>query len=116
MAGNDITVYGDGSQTRTFCYKDDNIEACVNALRNNVFVNDVVNIGSDFEISILDLARLIIKITDSKSKILHLPPLKEGDMTRRKPDIAKFKTLLGRPMTMIEDGIRKTVESGQYFY
>ncbi len=112
----DITVYGDGSQTRTFCYRDDNIDACANTLYNNQYLNDTVNIGSDFEITILDLAKIIIKVTGSKSKIVHLPALPEGDMSRRKPDISKMKQLLGRPMTNLEDGIKKTLDSGQYNY
>lgn len=111
-----ITVYGDGSQTRTFCYRDDNVDACARTMYDGLHINDTVNIGSDFEISVLDLAKLIIKITNSKSEIIHLPALKEGDMTRRRPDIAKMKTLLGRPMTSLEEGIRKTIESGQYNY
>ncbi len=109
-----ISVYGDGSQTRTFCYRDDNVDACANTLYNNVHLNDTVNIGSDFEITVLDLAKLIIKSTNSKSEIVHLPPLAEGDMSRRKPDIEKMKTLLGRPMISLEEGIRKTIASGQY--
>ncbi|MCS6933974.1 MAG: NAD-dependent epimerase/dehydratase family protein [Chitinophagales bacterium] len=116
LENKEITIYGDGSQTRTFCYRDDNVEACVRCLYEDLHINDTVNIGSDHEISILDLAKLIIKITNSKSEIVHLPPLKEGDMTRRRPDITKMKKLLGRPMTTLEEGIRKTIESGQYNY
>jgi UDP-glucose 4-epimerase len=66
----------------------------------------VVNIGTDFEISILDLAKKIIRLTGSKSKIVHLPPLKEGDMTRRCPDVTNMKKLLGRKMISIDEGIR----------
>lgn len=112
----DITIYGDGLQTRTFCYRNDNVDACARTLYDNLHLNDTVNIGSDFEVTILELADLIIKVTNSKSKVIHLPALKEGDMTRRKPDIAKMKLLLGRPMTTIEEGIKKTIESGQYNY
>lgn len=111
-----ITVYGDGLQTRTFCYRNDNVDACARTLYDNLHLNDTVNIGSDFEITILDLAKLVIQITGSKSEIIHLPALKEGDMTRRKPDIAKMRSLLNREMTTIEEGIRKTIESGQYDY
>lgn len=110
----DITIYGDGSQTRTFCFKDDNVDACANAFYQNKIVNDTVNIGSDYETTILELAQMIIALTNSKSKIVNLPPLKEGDMTRRKPDITKMKELLGRPLITIEEGIRKTVDSGLY--
>lgn len=109
LAGKDITLYGDGLQTRTFCYIDDNIEATTNALYQNKFVNDVVNIGSDFEMTIKELAEMIIKETGSSSKIIHLPPLPEGDMTRRKPDIGKMKQLLSREMTPVTEGIRRIV-------
>lgn len=116
LSGNDITIYGDGSQTRTFCYRNDNVDACARTLYDDLHLNDTVNIGSDFEVTVLQLAQMIIDITGSKSKLVHLPPLKEGDMTRRKPDIGKMKNLLGRPMTTIEEGIKLTIESGQYNY
>lgn len=105
-----LTVYGDGSQTRTFCFVEDNADACLNAFYKNKFVNDVVNIGTDFEISMLNLAKKIIKISGSKSKIVHLPPLKEGDMTRRCPDVSNMKKLLGRKMVSIDDGIKILVK------
>jgi UDP-glucose 4-epimerase len=111
MKNQPITLYGDGLQTRTFCYIDDNIEATTNALNKDLFINDVVNVGSDIEITVLDLAKMIIKETGSSSKLIHLPPLEEGDMTRRKPDISKMKKLLDRNMTGIEEGIRKVVAS-----
>jgi len=110
LAGQPITLYGDGLQTRTFCYIDDNTEATTNALYQDKFVNDVVNIGSDFEMTILDLAKLIIKETGSSSQIIHLPPLPEGDMTRRKPDITKMRELLNRELTPVAGGIRKIID------
>lgn len=113
LNGNDITIYGDGSQTRTFCYIDDNIDATLNAYYKNQSVNDVANIGSDLEISILELARKIIEITGSSSKIVFLPALKEGDMTRRCPDISVMKSLLQREMTSIDDGIRQLIAKRQ---
>lgn len=113
LEGKDITIYGDGSQTRTFCYIDDNIDATLNAFYNNQAVNDVANIGSDFEISILELAHKIIDITGSSSKIVFLPALKEGDMTRRCPDISVMKRLLQREMTPIEQGIRNLMADRQ---
>lgn len=105
-----LTIYGDGLQTRTFCYIDDNTDTMVNCLENPLYVNDLLNIGSDIEITILDLAKLIIKITNSKSDILFLPPLKEGDMTRRLPDISKMKKALLRDTTNIEEGIKRVLE------
>jgi UDP-glucose 4-epimerase len=106
-----ITIYGDGLQTRTFCFIDDNIEACASCLFDNQFINDTLNIGSDIEITIKDLAELIIKVTKSASKIIFLPALEEGDMTRRKPDISKMKTLLKKDFTSLENGILKVLES-----
>ncbi len=107
----DITVYGDGSQTRTFCYIDDNVDACLSAFYNDRMVNDVVNIGTDNEITIKELAETIIRVTGSKSKIVHLPALKEGDMTRRCPDVSKMKELLNRPLTELEAGITTLMSS-----
>lgn len=113
MNNQDITIYGDGSQTRTFCYINDNIDACINAFYKNEIVNDVANIGNDYEITILDLARKIIEVTGSKSKIIFLPALKEGDMTRRCPDITVMRGLLNRRMTTLEEGILKLIQIKQ---
>lgn len=109
LADKDITLYGDGLQTRTFCYIDDNIEATTNSLYKNIFVNDVVNIGSDFEMTIKELAELIIQQTASQSRIIHLPPLPEGDMTRRKPDIGKMRQLLSRELMPVDEGVRRII-------
>ncbi len=92
LKGEDITLYGDGSQTRTFTYIDDNIETISNIFEKGSIKNDVINLGNDELTSIKELAELIIKLTGSKSKIVHLPPLKEGDMTRRQPDNSKMKS------------------------
>ena len=105
-----ISIYGDGSQTRTFCFIDDNIEACLNAFYNDYYVNDVMNIGSDNEISILEAAQTIMKLTNSKSEIIFLPPLKEGDMSRRRPDITKMRNLLQREPISLEKGILKILD------
>ncbi|MDQ3099750.1 MAG: NAD-dependent epimerase/dehydratase family protein [Bacteroidota bacterium] len=107
LAGQDITIYGDGQQTRTFCYIDDNTDACLNAFRRNEVLNDVVNIGSDVEITIKALAELIIDITDSRSKIVHVPPLEEGDMSRRMPDITRMRDLLGRTPITLREGLER---------
>ena len=107
LAGDDITIYGDGQQTRTFCYIDDNIDACLAAYSRNEVLNDVVNIGSDAEITIKDLARLIVELTGSASRIVHLPPLEEGDMTRRMPDITRMRRLLGRDLLPLRTGLER---------
>lgn len=109
LAGIPLRVYGDGSQTRTFCYVDDTVETCVTAHAEKACENDVINIGSDAEISILDLAHAVIHVTDSRSPIEFLPPLAEGDMNRRCPDISKMRQLLKRPLLPLEEGIRKLV-------
>ena len=114
LKNTDIEIFGDGKQTRTFCFVDDNATATINAFYNNIFVNDVVNIGSDNEITILELAKTIIKLTNSKSRIVHLPPLPEGDMTRRQPDATKMKQLLGRNFITLEDGLKKILADTQF--
>ena len=111
LAGNDITIYGDGTQTRTFCYINDNATACINALEKNLFVNDVVNVGNDATVTILELAQLIIKLTGSASKIVHLPPLPEGDMTRRQPEITNMKKLLDRDFLSLENGLKEILKT-----
>jgi len=107
----DITIYGDGRQSRTFCYVDDNVDACYTAYQTNQIINDVINIGNDNEMSILELAQIIKTVTNSKSRIVHLPALEEGDMSRRLPDIRKMIQLLGRPLTGIEHGIMKIIDT-----
>jgi UDP-glucose 4-epimerase len=114
LKGEDITIYGDGSQTRTFCFINDNVDACVSAYYSNKFVNDVVNVGGDKEVTILDVAKLIIKLTNSSSKIVHLPPLEEGDMTRRRPDTTKMKQLLDREPLSLEEGLKIVIGNTQY--
>lgn len=111
LKNEDITIYGDGMQTRTFCYVKDNVDTCVKALNENEVLNDVINIGGAEIITIKDLAELVIKITNSQSKIVHLPPLKDGDMTRRQPDNSKMKKLLGRELISLEEGIKKLMNS-----
>ena len=114
LKGEDITVYGDGKQTRTFCYIDDNVDACLTAFRKGEVINDVVNIGNDKETTVLDQANLIIRITGSASKVVHLPPLEEGDMTRRMPDITRMRQLLGRELLPLEKGIEKILADTRF--
>ncbi len=111
LQGEDITIYGDGSQTRTFCYIDDNLDTVETVMNDQKWANTVVNIGSDVEMTILELANLIIQMTESSSKVIHLPELPEGDMTRRQPDISKMRKILGRDLTALETGLKKTIEA-----
>ncbi len=109
LKNDDITVYGDGSQTRTFCFIDDNVEACLKTMEDERFANDIFNIGNDKICTIKELAQTIINLTGSSSKIIHLSPLPEGDMTRRQPDITKMKQILNRDLLSLEEGIKKTL-------
>lgn len=110
----DITIYGDGLQTRTFCYIDDNIDTCLTSFYENKVVNGVINIGGNREVTIKELAEIIIRETGSKSKIVHVDPLKEGDMRRRQPDNSDMKALLNRPLIKVDEGIRKIIEKGLF--
>lgn len=114
LNNHDITIYGDGSQTRTFCYIDDNIEACTKIAYNDLFINEVVNIGNSIETSINELAEIIIRLTKSKSKIINVPPLAEGDMKRRCPDNSDMLKVLNRKLISLEDGIRKILKTGLF--
>ena len=106
----DITIYGDGSQTRTFCYINDNLDACIACMEQDLYINDVINIGNDEIISIKQLADTIIDLTQSSSKIVYLPALEDGDMTRRQPDITKMRGILNRDLLPYQDGIKKILE------
>ena len=111
LSNEDITIYGEGKQTRTFCYIDDNIDTIIKIHENSLVKNDVINIGNDKEISVLDLAKTIIKITKSNSKIIHLPALKDGDMLRRCPDINKMKKIINRELLTLEEGVLKLINN-----
>lgn len=114
LRNEDILIYGDGLQTRTFCFIEDNLDATVKALFENKSLNDVVNLGNDEEVTILDLAKTIIQMTGSKSGISHVPRLSEGDMSRRQPDVSKMKELLGRNLVSLEDGLAEILKDTSY--
>jgi UDP-glucose 4-epimerase len=114
LKNDDITIYGDGLQTRTFCFVEDNITACVNAFYGNRFINDVVNIGGADEITVIDLAKTIISLTGSKSRLVHLPPLEEGDMRGRRPDITKMKELISSNMIPLQEGLLRIIKEGLF--
>lgn len=104
-----LTVHGDGKQTRAFLYIDDWIKATWKFLTGN-YKGEVINVGSDKEITILELAEKIISLTNSKSKIVFLPK-REDDPTRRAADLTKAKNLLKwEPKTALDNGLRKTIE------
>jgi dTDP-glucose 4,6-dehydratase len=108
LNGNDITVYGDGTQTRSFSYVQDTVNGIVSLMESNH--NDVFNIGNPTEITINELASKIIDITNSNSKLIN-KDLPQDDPKQRKPDITKAKTMLNwEPKVKLEDGLTKTIE------
>lgn len=105
----DITIYGDGSQTRSFCYVDDLVEAMLRMMNTPPEVTGPINIGNPGEFAIRELAGLVIEITRSKSQ-LRFEPLPADDPKQRQPDISRAKALLGwDPKTRLRDGLVKTV-------
>ena len=108
LKGEDITVYGDGSQTRSFSYVQDTVNGIVSLMESEH--NDVFNIGNPTEITINELASKIIEITNSNSKLIN-KDLPKDDPKQRKPDITKAKTLLNwEPKVKLEDGLTKTID------
>ena len=114
LKNEDITIYGDGSQTRTFCYVDDNIDTCIKIFEENLIVNNVINIGGAIEFTIKEVAELIIEKTKSNSKMINLPALKEGDMTRRMPDNSKMIQILQKDLITLDQGIDLMLEHYDY--
>ena len=109
LKGEDITIHGKGNQTRSFLYVDEWVEATWKFLTYPDLKGEILNIGSDVETTILDLAKLIIDITGSSSKIIHLDS-REDDPFRRSADISKAKRVLDwSPNTELEEGLRNTV-------
>lgn len=110
LQGHDITIYGDGSQTRSFCYVSDLVEGMVRMMNNPQKFIGPVNLGNPSERTILDFAKLIIEMTGSKSKIVYRP-LPGDDPTQRKPDISLAKKELDwEPKVDIREGLQKTIE------
>jgi UDP-glucuronate decarboxylase len=114
LKNEDIFIYGDGSQTRTFTYVDDTVDVCARILEEGLLVNDVINIGNDELMSIRSLAELIVRLTGSSSRIVFTAPLKEGDMTRRQPDNGKMKSILRHPLVSVEEGVKKMLASEKF--
>jgi UDP-glucuronate decarboxylase len=109
LLGRDITVYGDGSQTRAFCYVDDLIDGLVRLMATRPDVTGPVNIGNPVEFSILDLATMVIDLVGSRSRIARRP-LPENDPRQRQPDISRARELLGwEPRTVLRDGLVSTI-------
>jgi UDP-glucuronate decarboxylase len=105
----DITIYGDGAQTRSFCYVDDLIEGLVSLMNTPDSVTGPINIGNPDEYSMLQLASTVIDLTGSRSRIVHRP-LPEDDPRQRQPDISRANDLLSwRPKTPLREGLARTI-------
>jgi len=109
LKGEDITIYGDGQQTRSFCYVDDLLEGMVRLMNSREEFTGPVNIGNPGEFSMIELAEKVIRLTSSKSKLIHLP-LPADDPMQRKPDISLAKKELGwEPAIALDEGLKKTI-------
>jgi UDP-glucuronate decarboxylase len=109
ILGRDIAVYGDGSQTRSFCYVDDLVDALVRLMDTSDSITGPVNLGNPAEFTILELASQIKELTGSRSKIVHRP-LPQDDPRQRCPDISKAQELLKwQPQTALRDGLTRTI-------
>ena len=105
----EITVFGDGSQTRSFIYVVDEIEGILKMVYKDQAIGEVINLGSDQEFTVLEIAKLIIELTSSKSKIA-FKSLPIDDPERRKPVLKKANEILNwKPTTSLRDGLRKTI-------
>jgi UDP-glucuronate decarboxylase len=109
LLGRDITVFGDGLQTRAFCYVDDLIDGLIRLMNSADDVTGPINIGNPKEFTILELASLVIELTGSRSRVVHRPR-PQDDPRQRRPDISKANDLLGwAPQTALREGIIKTI-------
>jgi UDP-glucuronate decarboxylase len=109
LIGRDITVYGDGSQTRSFCYVDDLLDAMIRMMGTPASITGPINIGNPEEFTILQLASQIIEITGSRSKVVHRP-MPQDDPRQRRPDISKAQEVLSwSPRTRLKEGLVRTI-------
>jgi UDP-glucuronate decarboxylase len=109
LLGRDITVHGDGSQTRSFCYVDDLIDGLIRLMATRADVTGPVNIGNPSELSMLELATMVIDLTGSRSRIVHRPR-PEDDPEQRRPDISRAQDLLDwKPRTVLKEGLASTI-------
>jgi UDP-glucuronate decarboxylase len=105
-----ITIYGDGSQTRSFCYVDDLIVGIVKLMNSDSAITGPINLGNPLAFSMMELAEKVIELTDSKSKVI-FEPLPQDDPKQRRPDISKAQTLLDwEPSIQLEEGLKKTIK------
>lgn len=109
LKGEDITLYGDGQQTRSFCYVDDMIDAMVMMMETNDSVTGPFNVGNPIEVTMLELAEQVLRLTDSRSR-LTFNPLPDDDPRRRQPDITSAREMLRwQPKVGLHDGLKETI-------
>ena len=109
LRGQDITIYGDGSQTRSFCYVDDLIEGMIRLMDSPDDVTGPINVGNPGEFTMIELAENVLRLTGSRSKLVRMP-LPADDPKQRKPDITKANNVLGwEPKVQLEDGLKETI-------
>lgn len=110
LQNKDITIFGDGTQTRSFCYVDDLLDGLVKLMASPDEISNPINIGNPVEFSMNELASLVLKLTNSKSKIVYLP-LPADDPLQRRPNITKAKEILNwEPKIMLEEGLKETIK------
>lgn len=110
IQGNDLTVYGDGNQTRSFCYVDDLISGMISMMNHTGDFTGPVNLGNPVEVTVIELANKITQLTGSSSKIKFLP-IQQDDPSRRRPDISLANEMLGwMPTVSLNEGLQKTIE------
>jgi UDP-glucuronate decarboxylase len=110
LSGRDITIYGDGGQTRSFCYRDDLIEGIIRLMNAPDHVSFPVNIGNPVEITVRKLAETVLRMIPTKSRLV-LRPLPQDDPMQRCPDISRAREYLGwEPQVPLEEGLEKTIE------
>jgi UDP-glucuronate decarboxylase len=109
LLGRDITIYGDGTQTRAFCYVDDLIDGLVRLMASPVKMTGPINLGNPNEFAMLALAKLVIELTNSRSKIVHRP-LPDDDPKQRRPELSRAQEALGwAPRTALQHGLMPTI-------
>ena len=109
LRGENITIYGDGSQTRSFCYADDLVEGFVRLMNSSDEVLGPINLGNPREFTMIELAETVLRLTGSTSKLIHLP-LPQDDPKQRRPDITKAKEYLNwEPTISLEQGLERTI-------
>src|SRR5690606_6170277 len=106
LRGEPITVYGDGSQTRSFCYVDDTVEALLAVMNSPVCIGEILNVGNPEEYTIIEIAKLVKELTGSSSEIV-FKPLPQDDPAQRRPSIEKIKRLVGwEPKISLREGLQ----------